>query len=85
MRFVLNRPALEGLMQKENLNQNELARKLGVDPSYICRLFKGERRPGVKILYALRRVYAQYPLDFFIVAVEDADSSEKAHGWKTSA
>ena len=63
----LNREALEALTRAEGLSHAALARRLGISRSYLFRLLRGERRPGIKFLYGLRTAFPQYSPDFFVV------------------
>ena len=38
------------------------ARRLGIDPSYLSRLYRGERSPGLRVLQGALRAYPQVKL-----------------------
>lgn len=38
------------LLKRKGMNQSELARKMGVTPSYVCQLLNGHTEPGIRVL-----------------------------------
>ena len=47
---------------EQKLNDNQLAKVTGIDPTLVWRLRKGQRQPGRDTIVKLGRVYPQYLL-----------------------
>lgn len=47
---------------EQRLNDNQLARVTGIDPTLVWRLRKGQRKPGRDTIVKIGRVYPQYLL-----------------------
>ena len=51
------------------------ARKLGIDPSYLSRLYRGERSPGLRVLQGALRAFPRVRLhEWGLRARDDGDS-----------
>lgn len=49
--------ALEAQAKSKNLSRTQLAALLGISENYIYRIKSGDRRPGHKLLTAIRREF----------------------------
>jgi len=49
--------AIKILRSAKNLEQQELAKKIGLDSSYISLIENGKRKPSPKRIQALRRMF----------------------------
>ena len=51
--------ALEDQAKKQGLSRTQLAAKLGISENYMYRIKKGERKPGIDFLTAIRREFPE--------------------------
>lgn len=56
------------------LSQRALCSAVGVDPSYICVLESGKRKPSVDMVEAIAKACEVHPLDVYIWAAFSDDS-----------
>lgn len=50
-------------LEQLGITQNELARRLKVDPSYISQILNGHRRPGIDSLQSFAKALSMDPAD----------------------
>jgi len=48
---------LKECMAQKQINQSQLARRLGKSASYVSRLVKGDVRPGVEVLFRAAKYF----------------------------
>jgi transcriptional regulator with XRE-family HTH domain len=60
----VNIEALKMLIKERDWSTPELARRLGVDYSYLFRVIKGKKKGGSKLFAGLYRLCAEEGLDF---------------------
>lgn len=67
----LNISKIKALMQKNQWNSSELARRMEVSRSEVSRLLTGKRQGGDKIYTGLKRAFPDVPLDslFYLPAL----------------
>jgi transcriptional regulator with XRE-family HTH domain len=46
---------LKSILTEHGLSQSDLARRVGVDPSAICKIFLRESRPSLLLAFAIER------------------------------
>jgi transcriptional regulator with XRE-family HTH domain len=46
---------LKSILADQGLTQSDLARRVGVDPSAICKIFLRESRPSLLLAFAIQR------------------------------
>lgn len=68
---------LEMLLNERGLNQNRLAKMLGVSRATISRIMRGLYKPRADVLAALKKAFPDIPLDYYFD--EDKEVSPGGH------
>ena len=73
-----NLKLIKRLFEDSNLNESQFAKKIGVTRSYMNRILKNERNPGLKLIMGISREFPQYPIDqFFLGTVSPVGDSKE--------
>jgi len=70
IRFRLRRRPILRLLAKQNMSQNDLARKCGLSSGFMSQLLTGERLPGPS---TRRKIMARFPKAAFEVIFEEIE------------
>ncbi len=64
--ILLNVDNLKKVMDKENLNQSSLSKKMGLSRACVNRHITGSRRyPSAKFIGAIRKTFPEYSFEYF--------------------
>ncbi|KTB49011.1 helix-turn-helix protein [Dehalogenimonas alkenigignens] len=72
-KVLLNRDNLEKAMLRHNLSRKLLAKKIGITPSYLCRILNGKQAPTAAVRQTLLDYFKSYSFDDLFTIEENGD------------